>query len=285
MAHADPFQTTTPAGTDDPRDGDDRIRELKRALKERLTLGGIYMDDSGTPDDEAGRLAAGIQAPNVLSVYETDRSTVMAQFNDSTQDLTLGDGKNGANQYQLIAHDIDIYDANIDNDLTVANDLTVSGNIVKAPIQGGTFNRGYDIARNAAGGTLTAGTTGNVIVTTATITTSTHATPPTRHFFAMYTGRWKSTTGTQGSVSLYFERNLAGGGWLSAGFDLGSAAAMLVTEASIGDEGLDNLAFFDVFSIASSNQTLQIRVVADVSAATNVLHANNRVILWEMLQA
>ena len=199
MALVDPYQVTTPAGSDDPRDGDDRIRELKRALRERFTQGGIYFENSGTIDQDGGKICAGIQATNELIFYETDKTTSMADFNDSTKDLTLGDGKNGSNQYQLICHDIDVYDAAIANDMTVAGDLTITGQLdpngtVSTPtIAGGTLDRDRYSSHTVTSQSCPV-STGTVIGTTNTGTISSDLSAPTRYFLLIVNFDYRSNT-------------------------------------------------------------------------------------------
>jgi len=93
-----------PANSEDPRNGAAEIRQLKQGLSERLNQGaGIFLEDPSGTSADAGKLCAGLQAANKWRVYETNKTTVMLEFDDNTSQCLIGDGKNGANPYELIA--------------------------------------------------------------------------------------------------------------------------------------------------------------------------------------
>ncbi len=115
MANSSVFRIDTPDGADDPREGDDRIREIKAAMKERMLNAGIFIDNEtdDAPDADAGMMIPGLQGglsgatntpgANDLVFLETDKATDMAIFNDSGKTLTLGTGRGGANDYSMVA--------------------------------------------------------------------------------------------------------------------------------------------------------------------------------------
>ena len=126
----DVFRVDTPSATDDPREGDDRMREIKAAVMERMQNGGHYMEDEtdDSPESTAGRLACGVQDTNLLRFYETDRTTVMAAFNDSTNALVLGTGRGGgANSWIIEAETGNFENVDIDGTLDVAGTTTLAG--------------------------------------------------------------------------------------------------------------------------------------------------------------
>lgn len=51
---AETWNETTPAGTENPKQGDDRIRELKRAIRERLAADHHFESTEGTPFGDSG---------------------------------------------------------------------------------------------------------------------------------------------------------------------------------------------------------------------------------------
>lgn len=126
---SDVFRVDTPSGIDDPRDGDDRIREVKLALRERLQLGGMYIDNEtdDSPDADAGKIMCGIQVANRLTFYESDKPTPteMLDFNDSTSLMKLGTGRgSGANSWIIEAETGNFEDVDIDGALDVAGSVT-----------------------------------------------------------------------------------------------------------------------------------------------------------------
>ena len=81
MAFSDTYSIITPAGSSDPKEGDDRIRELKRAVQERENVDHYWPIDTNLVDDvDAGehRMAtlregsAPTQAADKIKVYGKD---------------------------------------------------------------------------------------------------------------------------------------------------------------------------------------------------------------------
>lgn len=109
------LNTSTPAASDDPREGDDRIRETKAALRDRLGNAGLYLEDSASADTSAGMITPGNQTrlsggtlpavtpgANDLIFFEKDRILPMVTWNDSSNLMKLGTGRgSGANTYTL----------------------------------------------------------------------------------------------------------------------------------------------------------------------------------------
>lgn len=112
MAKTTKWDESSPAGSDDPRDGDDEIRSFKLAMYERLVDGGHYWDTSpeAAPGDaDAGKHACGVAAANKFYVYETDKTAIALTVDDSALAITAGDGLtvahggSGSNPYTFVA--------------------------------------------------------------------------------------------------------------------------------------------------------------------------------------
>lgn len=89
-----------PANSEDPRNGAAEIRQLKQGLSERLNQGaGIYLEDPSGTSADAGKICAGLQAANLWRVYQTNKTTVMLEFDDNAKTMKIGDGIAGANPY------------------------------------------------------------------------------------------------------------------------------------------------------------------------------------------
>lgn len=92
MAVTESWDSATPAGGDDPKFGDDRIRELKRALVEAFRNGGHKAQTGPIVDPEFGRHTCG--EANAMggtgasvgewAIYANDSSTKIVQVFDST---------------------------------------------------------------------------------------------------------------------------------------------------------------------------------------------------------
>jgi hypothetical protein len=105
MAIVEAWDATLPPGTENPALGDDRIRELKRSIAERMVNAGL-----GCPNGvvaTAGRLACGVQGAvgKLDALYESDGTTVLLDVRDSTastfpQGITWGSGIGGVRPYK-----------------------------------------------------------------------------------------------------------------------------------------------------------------------------------------
>jgi hypothetical protein len=277
MAHVSPFDTSTPAGNADPRDGDDRIREAKAALYERFILGGIYWDDSGTPDNNAGKICAGVQSANSLIFYETDKTTAMVTHDDSAQSVTLGDGKNGANQYSMVAHLGDFHN------VTAAGTLSSTGGLSESPIVGGTPDRKLNFT--AGGSVVAAASAETDMVTGSTITCSADSNTPSRVFMVAYnaTARANAGSATIGmDITCYYD--LAGAGWTAiptvAGGDVHTD--IRTCAPNIGDL---NVGFVIPVTLASINgQTLRFKVsCSNLDATDSATLKLNQLTYWEVM--
>lgn len=86
------WDETVPAGSEVPKNGDDRIRELKLNIRERARNGGHRMQTAGaTTDAKDGRhccgesAAAGSgEATGTFNIYAADGSTIIWTAGDST---------------------------------------------------------------------------------------------------------------------------------------------------------------------------------------------------------
>lgn len=132
----------TPAGTDQGNVLDDRIKELKANIRQRLSRGGhVFTDD---PDTDIGhglssnRAIDGRHTVNAEAgqendsphIWKSDAVTKLVQYTDTLvtvhEDLTLVAGKD-----LTVGNDLTVTnDATVTNDLTVTNDATVSGNLI-----------------------------------------------------------------------------------------------------------------------------------------------------------
>lgn len=107
MALAEAWSTTTPPGSENPTNGDDRIREFKRTVEERVVNGGMYWP-AGL-DQDAGKLACGVQGVSgeLDLCYEEDFD-VAIQVRDDTHatdasEVEIGDGIAGSRPYTVIS--------------------------------------------------------------------------------------------------------------------------------------------------------------------------------------
>lgn len=79
---------TTPAGNTTRKLGDDRIRELKQAIRERLQKGGHFMQDSGAGFPKDGRHVVGVgDGPDI---YKSDAVTKAVVYSDTAVTLQAG---------------------------------------------------------------------------------------------------------------------------------------------------------------------------------------------------
>lgn len=173
MANTANFRVDTPTTGDDPREGDDRIRETKAAILERMRNAGCYWDDETAPpqpDLTSGMPVVGQQVgltasplPTVAPTadqfirYESDKDTPASTLDQATKTLTLGDGRSGTNDYTINTQTLKA------NDL----DIRVNGTIVSLPQDGI-----YTVNKHAAttGQTIT----GSFVELVETVTMTTH---------------------------------------------------------------------------------------------------------------
>jgi hypothetical protein len=81
---------TTPAGNTTRKQGDDRIRELKLAIRERLQKGGHFMQDPGAGFPKDGRHVIGVgDGPGI---YKSDATTLLVGYTDTNLELKAGMG-------------------------------------------------------------------------------------------------------------------------------------------------------------------------------------------------
>lgn len=72
----------TPAGSDAVSGGDDRIRELKVAVRERMLVGGhLWQETTNTHD---GKHTVNADGSGAWNVYKTDKTTVALEVTDTT---------------------------------------------------------------------------------------------------------------------------------------------------------------------------------------------------------
>jgi hypothetical protein len=78
----------SPAGNTSRRLGDDRIRELKLAIRERMQKGGHYMKDSVAGFAKDGRHVVGVgDGPGI---YKSDATTKLIDYTDTAMTLQTG---------------------------------------------------------------------------------------------------------------------------------------------------------------------------------------------------
>ena len=165
------FRTDTPAGGADPREGDDRIREVKAAIRERLQHGGMFIEDSGTIDQDAGKIMAGIQVANRLTFFESDKPapTEMLDFNDSTSLMKVGTGRGGgANSWIFEAQTGNFENIDVAGTMTAVTAIAIPAKSVVNVNQGVTtftkdLTASYQTLQEQATFT-TAATAGDVLV-------------------------------------------------------------------------------------------------------------------------
>ena len=127
------YDTATPAGTDDPSEADDRMREIKAALQERLAVNHFF-DLTGTEvsDADAGEhtkityhvtLADPAQVAGKADLYMQADELRYQDDTNAAFDLTSG-GSLGSAGTDLLAND-----AAFGGTLAVTGTLDVAGNI------------------------------------------------------------------------------------------------------------------------------------------------------------
>ena len=118
MAHTKSWDEAAPAAGDALSSGDDEIRDLKVAIRERMNAGGIKWA-AGT-DEDFGKLMCGVQGTTgVLSLLESEAGAVVCTVNDGTdvggnKEFEVGDAFGGSEQYDLRSHTITGRDITLD---------------------------------------------------------------------------------------------------------------------------------------------------------------------------
>jgi len=166
MALAITWDETAPASGDDPRDGDNEIRDLKVALRERLRQGGLVWEVTGpSKDNEAGKIACGVQAANVWRVYETDKTTIVLDINDSTKKVVVGDGLTGVRPYTLEIDKVQADEVVVDTDFTLPTGrLGAYANAAENIPASGTSIAASGSSGSAITATLNLGDTNSVVL-------------------------------------------------------------------------------------------------------------------------
>lgn len=227
MAVTTPWDVATPAGSADPREGDDRIREIKQAGYERFKQAGMYFDNGSSADADAGKIMPGQQgAANKLYLYESapiPTPDVMVEFDDSAKTVVIGSGYTdggGTNDYDLEIQTATIGTLTIGSGGLIA-DLIKGGTdplIIDLEhdgiIQGGKSDRPLN-ATNPVDVTVPDTTTDQVVATSGTMTTSDQgATGAARKYMIFYSMTGGSSAGeptSVGGVTIKLNRSLAGG--------------------------------------------------------------------------
>ena len=150
MPLAENWDVTKPAGGDNPQQGDDEIRQERRAIQERAQRGNVYWP--AAVDQDAGKIVLGTDPDGLAGtwiVFESNahagnRTTTALQIWDgggATPDTArLGDGVGGSRPYTFQA---DVLQGKREH-------------TVHAPLPGGATGRqGGVLFENRGGGTLT----------------------------------------------------------------------------------------------------------------------------------
>ncbi len=95
MAVTEAWDETNPAGSRDPRLGDDDIRQFKKALRERMDNGGHSWENPSGTDSEAGRHRCD-PSTRKFTIYEDDGSTAAFEVDDNLLTITA------TSTYQLV---------------------------------------------------------------------------------------------------------------------------------------------------------------------------------------
>lgn len=169
MAIVEAWASLLPTDSDALSDGDNKIRDYKRALRERMVNGGILWEPNGgaTTDQDAGKLTCGVQGTTgILSLFENAAGVIICTVRDGTdaggiKQLEIGDTIGGSEQYDLRSHSLTCRDFQTSGAGTV--DLS-SGDTILAANQ--TF-----INDNTGFGALTGGATFDTLMTSGSITT------------------------------------------------------------------------------------------------------------------
>jgi len=285
MALVSPFNTATPGGNDDPREGDDRIRETKAALIERFAQAGIYWDDAATPDQDAGKIALGVQATNKLYIYESDKTGVIAEFDDSgigtsgdPHLVTLGaGGLSGPDPLcKLIVSSIDANLITVASRLTSSGVGTIGGTHQDLTLSGVKVDKLYSYnITNAAPVTIPSGTNNNVIITGTSYTTSRGSgdVAENRVFLAFFTGHFRKSGSTGTSLlDLNLQYNIGGLGW-------NTSSVYQSIQMPPSTQAHADITKFDAKVLSTNSESIQWRAIAHETNSGGDIIANDFALL------
>lgn len=187
VVFAETWNEGTPASTESPTMGDDRIRELKRAMRERLAEDHIFESSEGTPFGTTGsqigrhkmvRLKAQTSDPYTLAdelvlytkLVDTGTELFLRPHSDGTVlQLTAGNGgylRSEALAATLISKTL----SNPTLTGTITNSGTITGGTISgAAIVGGTRSGGTMTGSTLAGTTTNSGTISGGTISNPTI--------------------------------------------------------------------------------------------------------------------
>lgn len=134
MALVVPWDETLPANTDSLTDGDDKIRDFKKAVRERMNNGGIKWEPAGgaSTDQDAGKLTCGVQGTTgILTLIENEAEVVICTVRDGTdaggvKEYEFGDGIAGSEAYRVVA---DVVAGNREHTLVIPLPTITTGRI------------------------------------------------------------------------------------------------------------------------------------------------------------
>lgn len=112
MAVTKAWDETDPTDADALTDGNEAIKDLKQAIRERQINGGVKWGLGGGPTTDAddGKLTCGIQGTTgILTLIENEAEVVICTIKDGTdagaiKEFEFGDGIAGSEQYRVTAH-------------------------------------------------------------------------------------------------------------------------------------------------------------------------------------
>ncbi len=275
MSHAVIWDAATPLGSADPVGGDDQIRDIKAAVVERMAFGGIKWttDTILANQNDDGKIAAGIQATDLLTFYETDLTTTMCSWNDLTEIYTLGTGKAGSWTLKCGTTDTGTVDTNnliINTGWTPPANMVISTNIAVGNCTKGEIT--------SAGSILCTAGAGYVTLASTTITTT--LTPGARMLVLCSLQILPAGTGTY-SIKIQADRD-GSTGWAT---DL-TSTTFLQAEAPItgGAEQLVSWHTLDT-SASSNDNTTAVGYRIQLSAVTsNITVTASRISVVELIR-
>lgn len=212
MAVTKAWDETLPQDADALSIGDDEIRDMKQALRERLRNGGIKWGVGGGPttDVDDGKLTCGVQGTTgILSLVENEAGTIINTIRDGTdvgglKQWEIGDAIGGSEQYDLRSHDITARDFNMSGAGTAdfsPGTLTMAANTV------------HTIQHDSNAGSLTLTGTYATVDTATAITTKSGTAGP---ILIMWSGIVRLQSGGSANtpgLDIKIQRQIAGGGF------------------------------------------------------------------------